>query len=166
MNASHGEETRPSPVLAYVGLGSNLGDREATLKSALEALARLPHTRLLRHSSWFENPAVGIVDGKSFLNGVAELETALSPRALLDQLLEIERAHGRARKRRGRAGVYQSRTLDLDLLLHGDHRIAEEGLVVPHPRMLEREFVLVPLRELGVVPTPLTHIPRQTKPRP
>lgn len=154
MMTSSGGEAPTSPVLAYIGLGSNLGDRPATLTGALRALASLPQTRLLRQSTWFENPAVGIVDGRDFLNGVAEIETTLAPRALLTRLHEIERAHGRTRERKGVGQGYSDRTLDLDLLLYGEERISEEGLMVPHPRMYEREFVLAPLRELGVVPTP------------
>lgn len=133
-------------------MGSNLGDREAALESALLAVSLLPGTKVVRRSTWYENPAVGIADGHDFLNAVAEIETTLSPRELLNHLLEIERRQGRERSAASTRGAYENRTLDLDLLLYGDLRIEEEGLVVPHPRMLEREFVLMPLKELGIEP--------------
>jgi 2-amino-4-hydroxy-6-hydroxymethyldihydropteridine diphosphokinase len=167
------------PVIAYIGLGSNLGDRAGTLNRAVEMIAALPQTRLLRTSSWLENPAVGIPDGPNFLNGAAEIETSLTPCELLRELQEIEKRSGRVRPisntphpnpppQGGRGnlapsplagegwgggdlrsiGSYQSRTLDLDILLYGDQVIHEEGLVIPHPRMREREFVMKPLAEL------------------
>lgn len=134
-------------VKAYVGLGSNLGDRFATLESAVEAIDRIPHTRVVRTSAWLENPAVGIEGGPDFLNGVAEIETGLDAETLLDHLLAIELAHGRFRTP---TEGYQSRTLDLDILLFGNQQLSTDRITVPHPRLLEREFVLAPLRELGV----------------
>lgn len=139
-------------VLAYIGMGSNLGDRERTLESAVGELDRLPDTRVLRRSSWLENPAVGMEGGADFLNGAVEVETQLPAEELLNRLLEIEKRHGRDRGQSKGAGKYGSRTLDLDLLLYGDERIDRPGLVVPHPRMMERDFVLIPLAELGKVP--------------
>jgi 2-amino-4-hydroxy-6-hydroxymethyldihydropteridine diphosphokinase len=133
---------------AYVGLGSNLGDRIATLRSAVAALRRLPHTQLQHASSVYETTAVGPA-GAPFLNAVVELETQLDPRGLLDALLVIEREHGRVRDTR-----WGARTLDLDLLVYLDHdgsmvECVAPGLVLPHPRMLERDFVLAPLRDVA-----------------
>jgi 2-amino-4-hydroxy-6-hydroxymethyldihydropteridine diphosphokinase len=132
-------------VRAFVGLGSNLGDREATLRAAVDRLSALPHTRVVRVSSIRQTKPVGYVDQPRFLNGAVELETQLSARRLLDALLEVEQALGRDRSSVPPQGP---RTLDLDLLLYGDERIAEPGLDVPHPRLHERAFVLEPLAEL------------------
>jgi len=130
---------------AFVGLGSNLGDRQQTLKRAVAALGGLQATTVRAVSTFRDTAPVGIVDQPRFLNGVVELETGLEPRQLLDGLLGIERALGR-----DRAGVPPGgpRTLDLDLLLYGEAEIDEPGLVVPHPRLAERGFVLEPLFEL------------------
>jgi 2-amino-4-hydroxy-6-hydroxymethyldihydropteridine diphosphokinase len=129
-------------VRAYVGLGSNLGDRAAHLLLGLSALSRLPETRLLRLSPVYETDPVGPPQ-PPYLNMVAELETELSPKGLLAEMLRIEKALGRERRER-----WGSRTLDLDLLLYGDLVLEEEGLSVPHPRLHERAFVLVPLLDL------------------
>jgi 2-amino-4-hydroxy-6-hydroxymethyldihydropteridine diphosphokinase len=130
---------------AFVGLGSNLGDRERTLERAVEALGQLPGTTVRAVSSFRDTDPVGMVDQPRFLNGAVELETNLSPRELLAALLEIEGSLGR-----DRAGVPPGgpRTLDLDLLLYGAAEIDEPGLRVPHPRLGERRFVLEPLLEL------------------
>ena len=132
---------------AFVALGSNLGDRAAHLARAVEGLARLPSTRVAAVSSWIETDAVGGPPGQPrYLNGVARIETELAPRALLDRLLAIERGAGRERV----GGVRDApRTLDLDLLLYAEVAVAAPGLVVPHPRMEERLFVLRPLAELA-----------------
>ena len=131
---------------AYVALGSNLGDREANLREALKRLGELPHTELVRESSFMETEPVDSPEGAGmFLNGAAWLKTSLPPRELLEALLEIERAMGRDRAGQPRNAP---RTLDLDLLLYGDH-IIEEDLQVPHPRMHEREFVLWPLLQIA-----------------
>ena len=127
---------------AYVGLGSNLGDRAAYLLLGLSALSRLPKTHLLRLSPVYETDPVGPPQ-PPYLNMVAELETALSPTGLLAEMLRIEKALGRERRER-----WGPRTLDLDLLLYGDLVLEEEGLSVPHPRLHERAFVLVPLLDL------------------
>ena len=127
---------------AYVGLGSNLGDRSAHLLLGLSALSRLPDTHLLRLSPVYETEPVGPPQ-PPYLNLVAELETELAPRALLLEMLRIERALGRERRER-----WGPRTLDLDLLLYGDLVLEEEGLTVPHPRLHQRAFVLVPLLDL------------------
>jgi len=129
-------------VKAYVGLGSNLGDRAAYLLLGLSALSRLPETRLLRLSPVYETDPVGPPQ-PPYLNMVAELETALSPKGLLAEMLGIEKALGRERRER-----WGPRTLDLDLLLYGDLVLEEAGLSVPHPRLHERAFVLVPLLDL------------------
>jgi 2-amino-4-hydroxy-6-hydroxymethyldihydropteridine diphosphokinase len=123
---------------AYVGVGANLGDREATIRAALAALPGVVALSELR-----ETAPVGVVDQPPFLNGAAALETELSPRELLDALLEVERRLGRERRER-----WGPRTIDLDLLLHGDDVLDEPGLTVPHPRLHERRFALEPLLDL------------------
>jgi 2-amino-4-hydroxy-6-hydroxymethyldihydropteridine diphosphokinase len=130
---------------AYVGLGSNLGDREETLRNAIELLGREPGFALRAVSTLRETDPVGVTEQPRFLNAVAELETAVPPRELLDRLLAIERELGRERTEKRRWGP---RVIDLDLLLYGDDVIDEEGLRVPHPRLAERRFVLEPLEEL------------------
>jgi 2-amino-4-hydroxy-6-hydroxymethyldihydropteridine diphosphokinase len=130
---------------AFVGLGSNLGDREATILRALARLQDEPELRLVRVSSLRETEPVGYVDQPQFLNGVAELETELPARDLLTRLLATERELGRTR---GEGPTLGPRTIDLDLLLYGEETIAEAGLQVPHPRMHERRFALEPLAEL------------------
>jgi 2-amino-4-hydroxy-6-hydroxymethyldihydropteridine diphosphokinase len=130
---------------AFVGLGSNLGDREAALRQALDEIAELPGTDVLGVSSFRDTAPVGIVDQPRFLNAAAELETNLPPRELLAALLEIERRLGRDRAAAPPGGP---RTIDLDLLLYGDSRISEPELQIPHPRLAERRFVLEPLAEL------------------
>ena len=126
-----------------MALGGNLDDPAARIRSALLALAALPQTRLLRQSSLYRNPPEGGADQPEYVNAVARIETHAGPRALLDRLLGIERAHGRVRD-------YPNapRTLDLDILLYGNRVVAEPGLAIPHPRMHERAFVLVPLAEI------------------
>jgi 2-amino-4-hydroxy-6-hydroxymethyldihydropteridine diphosphokinase len=131
---------------AYIGLGSNLGDRERTLRAAVAALAANPAVEVLAVSTLRETAPVGpVTDQPRFLNGAVAVETMLSARELLDLLLSIEAAFGRTRE----GPVGGPRTLDLDLLLYGDDRVAEPGLEVPHPRLHERAFVLEPLAELG-----------------
>ena len=134
------------PVVAYVGLGGNLGEVVATLRAATEALACLPATRLLRASRLYRTPAWGLEQQPDFINGVVALETRLAPRELLDALLRIEREFGRERDGGPRWGP---RTLDLDLLLHGDAVIEQHGLRLPHPHLHERAFALVPLIEIA-----------------
>ena len=127
----------------FVGLGANLGDAQATLKLALTQLAGLPQTRLVAQSSLYRTAPVQ-ASGPDFINAVAELSTALQPLALLNALLAIEQTHGRLRPYRN-----APRTLDLDLLLHGQRVLTEPGLDLPHPRLHERLFVLQPLLELA-----------------
>ncbi len=123
---------------AYVGVGSNLGDREATIAAALAALPGVVGVSTLR-----ETEPVGVIDQPPFLNGAVALETELAPRVLLDLLLAIERDLGRERRER-----WGPRTIDLDLLLYGDETVDEPGLTVPHPRLHERRFALEPLLDL------------------
>jgi 2-amino-4-hydroxy-6-hydroxymethyldihydropteridine diphosphokinase len=132
-------------VRAFVGLGSNLGDREGTLRAAVGRLRSLQATRVLRVSTLRNTEPVGYVDQPRFLNGVVELETGLPAHELLDAMLELERGFGRDRSASPPRGP---RTLDLDLLLYGSEEIAAPGLEVPHPRLHERRFVLEPLAEL------------------
>jgi 2-amino-4-hydroxy-6-hydroxymethyldihydropteridine diphosphokinase len=130
-------------TVAYIGLGSNLGEREGNLRAALARLAELGEVRA---SSFRETDPVGVTDQPRFLNAAAELSTDLSARELLDALLAIERDLGRDRSLEERWGP---RTLDLDLLVYGEEAIDEPGLTVPHPRLAERLFVLEPLDELA-----------------
>lgn len=127
---------------AAVGLGANLGDAVATIRAAIDALARLPDTHLLQASRLYRTPAWGVIAQPDFINAVAVLDTGLPARALLDALLDIERAGGRVRIDGERWGP---RTLDLDVLLYGDSIIEEPGLRVPHPYLHERAFALLPL---------------------
>ena len=127
----------------FVAMGANIGDPVAQLDAARAALNRLPDTRLLGCSSYYRSAPVGYADQPDFVNAVAMMETALSPRLLLQHLLEIERTQGRIR-----AFPNAPRTLDLDIVLYGAHVINEEGLTIPHARMLDRAFVMLPLAEL------------------
>jgi 2-amino-4-hydroxy-6-hydroxymethyldihydropteridine diphosphokinase len=131
---------------AYIGLGSNLGDREGILRAAVDALAANPGIRVVAVSSLRDTAPVGNVDQPRFLNGVAALETELLARDLLDVLLAVERRFGRVREGVPPQGP---RTLDLDLLVYGDAEIDEPGLRVPHPRLHERSFVLEPLADVA-----------------
>jgi len=130
---------------AYIALGANLGDRRANIEQALALLRATPGVQVTRLSSLHEYPAVGgPSDSPTFLNGAAELRTALSPKALLQRLLEIERSLGRTRREK-----WGPRIIDLDLLLYDDQVIHEHELTVPHPLMHERQFVLEPLAEIA-----------------
>lgn len=134
------------PVVAFVGLGGNLGDAVATLRGAIQALSRLPATRLSGASRLYRTPAWGVSAQPDFINGVAMLETLLDAPVLLDALLATEREFGRERDAASRWGP---RTLDLDLLLYGDAMLDLPGLRVPHPHLHERAFALVPLLEIA-----------------
>jgi 2-amino-4-hydroxy-6-hydroxymethyldihydropteridine diphosphokinase len=129
---------------AFVGLGANLGDPVVQVTRALAALAALDDTRVVRTSSLYRTAPIGHADQPEYINAVALLDTGLAPRALLDGLQAIERAAGRERSFRN-----APRVLDLDLLLYDDDVITMPGLVVPHPRMHERAFVLAPLVEIA-----------------
>ena len=130
---------------AFVALGGNLGDTRAYLHQALEALARLPQTRLVAHSRFYRTPPWGVVEQPAFLNAAAELDSALEPHALLEALLSIERDAGRVRE----GERWGPRTLDLDLLHIDGVRLDDARLTLPHPRIGERAFVLLPLAELA-----------------
>jgi 2-amino-4-hydroxy-6-hydroxymethyldihydropteridine diphosphokinase len=124
---------------AYVGLGSNLGDREATIRQAAELIGAKRLSTVIETEPW------GYEQQPRFLNAVAEIDTPLEPRELLLQLLDVERVLGRERV----GPKWGPRTIDLDLLVYGDRAIDEPGLQVPHPRLAERAFVLEPLAELA-----------------
>ncbi len=130
--------------VAFIGLGSNLAEPEAHVLQAMQALDRLPGTRLVAQSALYRSAPVGFLEQPDFINAVAEVETALAPRALLEALLALEREHGRTREFRN-----APRTLDLDLLLYDDLRHHEHGLTLPHPEMHRRAFVLAPLVEIA-----------------
>lgn len=133
------------PVIAFIGLGSNLGDRAANLESAGALLGATPGVTVLRVSRRLENPAVGGPPGSPpFLNAVAQVQTTLGSHALLERLLDIERHLGRQRRTK-----WEPRLIDLDILLFGDQIISSHDLVIPHPLMHERRFVLEPLAEIA-----------------
>lgn len=129
----------------FVGLGSNLADPILQIKTAFEAVARIRTTRMVNRSALYLNPPLGPDDQPHYVNAVAELESALDPRALLRALHRIERAQGRMR---GEVR-WQARSLDLDLLLYGEREICSEELTLPHPQMHWRAFVLHPLAEIA-----------------
>ncbi|MCX7894076.1 MAG: 2-amino-4-hydroxy-6-hydroxymethyldihydropteridine diphosphokinase [Burkholderiales bacterium] len=129
---------------AFVGLGANLGDPARQIAQALDAIGRLPGTRVVRSSSLYRTAPVGYAAQPDFLNAVAEIETGLAPRALLAALQKIEADAGRERAYRN-----APRLLDLDLLLYDGSAVREPGLELPHPRMHERAFVLAPLVEIA-----------------
>ena len=139
-------------IRAAVGLGANLGDAAASLRAAMEHLGRIPQTRRVASSRLYRSAAWGVTAQPDFVNAVVIIETALPARALLDELLAIERRFGRTRVDGERWGP---RTLDLDLLLYGDEAIDLPGLRVPHPHLHERAFALLPLLEAW----PDAHIP-------
>lgn len=131
------------PQRAYVALGSNLGDREAHLRGAREALARLPGTTVLGASSVEETPPLGGMPQPPYLNQMVVIETGLTPRELLEALHDIERGAGRVRTER-----WGARTLDLDIVRYGNERISEPDLIIPHPELPNRDFWLRELAEL------------------
>jgi 2-amino-4-hydroxy-6-hydroxymethyldihydropteridine diphosphokinase len=130
--------------IVYIGLGSNLGEREQTIRRALDRLAAEGDVDIVAVSSLRETDPVGYLDQPRFLNGAAALRTTLPPRALLARLHAVEMELGRDRS----GPRFGPRTIDLDLLLYGDERIDEPEVVVPHPRIAERRFVIEPLFEL------------------
>lgn len=136
-------------MLAAIGLGSNVGDRRQHILHAFEAIAALPQTRMLSRSSLIETQALtlpGATSQSAYLNAAALIRTSLPARALLAELLRIERERGRDREAEGRWGP---RTLDLDLLVYGPQVVREADLEIPHPRMTERRFVLEPLAQIA-----------------
>lgn len=145
------------PHRAFIGIGTNLGDRLANYHEALERIGKLRHTRVVRQSSIYETEPVGEVAGP-FLNGAVEVETELSAEVLMQQLLSIERAMGRKRVRAPKRSrmpkaaprtKYKPRIIDLDLLFFDKELIDTPKLTVPHPRLQARRFVLVPMSELA-----------------
>jgi 2-amino-4-hydroxy-6-hydroxymethyldihydropteridine diphosphokinase len=131
-------------TLAYVALGSNLGDPRRQLLDAMDALSNLPDIRLLQRSRLYRTPPWGVLEQPPFINAAVELDTALSPHALLDAMLAIEQRAGRVRAERN-----GPRTLDLDLLHVDGVQLDDPQLTLPHPRMAERAFVLLPLHDIA-----------------
>lgn len=129
---------------AFIALGSNLDDPALHIRRAFDELARLPSSRLLTHSSLYRSGPVGLLNQPDFINAVAQIETALGPHDLLNALLEIEHGHGRVRE-----SLNAPRTLDLDILMYGDLQCEDRCLILPHPRMHQRAFVLQPLLEIA-----------------
>ncbi|MFN3314462.1 MAG: 2-amino-4-hydroxy-6-hydroxymethyldihydropteridine diphosphokinase [Hyphomonas sp.] len=129
---------------AGIGLGSNLGDRQAHLAGAARALAALEGTRILAASSVWQTPPVGPPGQPDYFNACLRIETDLTPKALLAACLAIEQAHGRERRER-----WGARTLDMDILWYDDLEMASEALTLPHPRLIQRAFVLAPLMEIA-----------------
>lgn len=131
-------------TLAYIALGSNLGDPQQHVLDAMDALANLPDTRLLQRSPLYRTPPWGVLEQPPFVNAVVQVDTALPPHVLLDELLCIEQRAGRVRAERN-----GPRTLDLDLLHVDGVELDDVRLTLPHPRMAERAFVLLPLNDLA-----------------
>lgn len=131
-------------ILAYIALGANLGDPASQVETACQELARLPETRLARRSALYVSKPVGYADQPDFVNAVVGVHTRLSPRDLMQALLDIEARHGRDRTFKN-----APRTLDLDLLLYDGLVMHAPGLTLPHPRMTERPFVLLPLADIA-----------------
>jgi 2-amino-4-hydroxy-6-hydroxymethyldihydropteridine diphosphokinase len=135
--------SRPAGERIFVGLGANLGDAAATLHAAADAIEALPDTRGVARSSLYRSAPLD-AQGPDFVNAVIELRTALEPQALLAALQDLETRFGRRRPYR-----HAPRTLDLDLLRYGERRVATPTLTLPHPRLHERAFVLLPLAEIA-----------------
>ena len=135
----------------YIGIGANLGDAQDTVRQAIELLGQLPQTRLAAQSGLFSTAPVD-AGGNDYVNAVVKLDTRLPPLELLHALQALEQDFGRERPYRN-----APRTLDLDILLYGDHVISSEELIVPHPRMTQRAFVLIPLLQID----PFITIPKQ-----
>jgi 2-amino-4-hydroxy-6-hydroxymethyldihydropteridine diphosphokinase len=131
-------------VVAYIGVGANLGDPLAQCRQGLRLLGEVPGVRLLRRSSWYRTEPVGPADQPWFINAVAEIRTSLSPRELLEAVKAIEERMGRRT-----AAHWGPRAIDLDLLLYGQTVLEEPGLIVPHPELHRRRFVLEPLGEVA-----------------
>lgn len=136
-----------APVRAFVAFGGNEGEVQANLLAAIDALGRLPGTSVRRRSSFYRTPAWGRTDQPDFLNGVVELRTELGASELMQALLAVEARFGRVRGEG--AERWGPRTVDLDLLVYGDEVRDDPGLTLPHPRLHERAFVLVPLAEIA-----------------
>lgn len=133
------------PVIAYIGAGSNLNEPARQIRSARAALEATPGITVKAMSSLYQNPPLGPQDQPDYVNAVMALATALDPHELLRALQAIENRQGRIRT----GERWSARTLDLDVLLYGDLRLQTDDLIVPHPRLGERAFVLIPLREIA-----------------
>ena len=133
-------------VQVFIGVGSNLGDRKATIEGAVEVLNRHDKIEVVKVSTLIETEPVGYVDQPKFINGVIQLETTLLPEDLLEVCLAVEQQFGRVRNPKMKNGP---RTLDLDILFYGETTVNTERLTIPHPRLKERDFVLEPLKELS-----------------
>ena len=129
---------------AYIGLGSNLDEPAEQIKTAIQDIQSIAQSSVVACSSLYKSPPMGPQDQPDYINAVVAVETTLSAHALLDALQAIEQLHGRIRKRH-----WGERTLDLDILLFGDHQITDERLKVPHPGLAERAFVVYPLAEIA-----------------
>ncbi|MCA9018222.1 MAG: 2-amino-4-hydroxy-6-hydroxymethyldihydropteridine diphosphokinase, partial [Planctomycetaceae bacterium] len=135
---------RKGLVTAYIGLGSNLDDPMQQVLTACDELKQLSESSLLVCSSLYRSPPMGPTDQPDYINAVAAVETTLEPHKLLAQLQAIEHRHGRVRERR-----WGARTLDMDLLIYGDQILSDATLILPHPGLAERAFVLYPLQEIA-----------------
>lgn len=134
--------------VCYLGIGSNLENPRQQIARALQKLSATPSIKVLRHSPWYSSKAVGLdkkinSEQPDYINGVIEIETALDPQALLEAIQHIELAQGRTREVR-----WGARTLDIDILLYGKQQIHTDHLDIPHPRIMERNFVLIPLADI------------------
>jgi len=139
-----GKRSRMNKVIAYVGLGSNLESPSRQIDQAIQSLKSLPQIHFITASRHYQSKPVGPQDQPDFINAVVKLETSLTPQELLAACQKIEIQQGRVRtQKRG------PRTIDLDILLYGDHVINTEDLIVPHPEMMHRDFVLKPLRQIA-----------------
>jgi 2-amino-4-hydroxy-6-hydroxymethyldihydropteridine diphosphokinase len=143
------KQPAPVSVLAHIGIGANLGEARANVERAIAQLNRLPQTRVTAQSSLFRTAPVD-ADGDDYINAVAQIETSLPASELLEQLMAIEQQFGRERRY-----LNAPRTLDLDILLYGQQVIRTDALTVPHPRLTERAFALIPLLQID----PLLNIP-------
>jgi 2-amino-4-hydroxy-6-hydroxymethyldihydropteridine diphosphokinase len=131
-------------MLAYIGIGSNLGDKLENCRRAMEAIGADARNRLVGRSRFYRTEPVGKKDQEWFINGVVAVETTMSPAELMEFLLSVEKGMGRIRQER-----WGPRVIDLDILFYGDRVLDEEGLQIPHPRLHERRFVLAPLKDMA-----------------
>ena len=136
--------TAPTPVRAYLGLGGNIGDRQARIAEAIERLDATPGITVVARSRLLETEPWGNTDQAAFVNAAVGIDTTLAPRVLLETILAIETAMGRVRMQK-----WGPRIIDIDILLYGDETIAKDGLIVPHPFLTQRDFVLRPLAEIA-----------------
>ncbi len=130
-------------MIFYLGLGANLGEREENILSALEEIKKIPGTKLLRVSSFYETAAWGVTNQPDFINAAAKISSTLKPEKLLDELQQVEKKFGRVRREH-----WGARTLDIDILLSDEFVLKSERLTIPHPYLYERDFVLIPLSEI------------------